>query len=328
MAKIPSWQHYPGDWMKDPGLRSCCLAARGLWAEVLNLTWECPNRGILARADGRPWTDAELARAVGSSAATVKRLKSELIDKEVCGVTEQGAIYSRRQVRDELLRVANNNRQATLRENRRLSEKRNASVTPLSQPSSSSTSVLSIPSIESTSVTPMSAPVTTTAPADPKVSSPEVVPDGIDQKIFDTSRQDLSTGRYPLRKYAHIWLHDWELRDAREQWRAAGLSQDEWRNGLKITNVSMESKKHRADYRGGLAFKYLTTHILTDALDQKGKRNRANGITPAPEPAKPKAHRVNRTPRASSEPERVGFILPLVAVDRSNDDESGGGSTQ
>ena len=33
--KRPSFQFYPGDWLRDPALRACSLAARGLWADVL-----------------------------------------------------------------------------------------------------------------------------------------------------------------------------------------------------------------------------------------------------------------------------------------------------
>ena len=35
MTKRPAFQFYPGDWLRDTGLRSCSAAARGLWMDIL-----------------------------------------------------------------------------------------------------------------------------------------------------------------------------------------------------------------------------------------------------------------------------------------------------
>ncbi len=43
--KLPSFQFYPGDWMKDPALRSVSLEARGLWMDMLCLLFESVRRG-------------------------------------------------------------------------------------------------------------------------------------------------------------------------------------------------------------------------------------------------------------------------------------------
>ena len=45
---------YPGDWFKDPALRSVSLAARGLWIDMLCLMFEGDHRGYLPHATGKP----------------------------------------------------------------------------------------------------------------------------------------------------------------------------------------------------------------------------------------------------------------------------------
>lgn len=46
MSKKPSFQFYPGDWLKDTALRLCSPAARGIWMDMLCLLHECPQRGV------------------------------------------------------------------------------------------------------------------------------------------------------------------------------------------------------------------------------------------------------------------------------------------
>ena len=104
--KLPSFQFYPGDWMKDPGLRSVSLEARGLWIDMLCLLFESVRRGYLQHATGKPVSPEQLARMTGDSAEQVSRLLQELEDSGVFSRTEQGTIYSRRMIRDERKRTA------------------------------------------------------------------------------------------------------------------------------------------------------------------------------------------------------------------------------
>lgn len=89
-----------GAWMRDPGVRTCGLAARGLWFDALCLMWESSKRGYLQHANGQPMTPAQLARAVGASAEQVEALLGELEAADVFSRTEAGVIYSRRMTRD------------------------------------------------------------------------------------------------------------------------------------------------------------------------------------------------------------------------------------
>ena len=103
MKASPSFQFYPSDWLRDPGLRSCSLAARGLWIDMISFMHEADPYGHL-RLNGRPVDAITLARMVGSDVRTVRRLLSELEAAGVFSRAEAGTIFSRRMVRDQQLR--------------------------------------------------------------------------------------------------------------------------------------------------------------------------------------------------------------------------------
>lgn len=103
--KRPSFQFYPGDWMKDPDLRRCSHNARGVWIDMLCLMFECSDRGVLASQDV-PWTDREVAGAIGGDPADAIAGIGELVAKGVVRRRADGALYSSRLVADERLRQA------------------------------------------------------------------------------------------------------------------------------------------------------------------------------------------------------------------------------
>lgn len=105
MAKLPSFQWYPGDWLKDPAVRSVSLSARGLWTDLLCLMWQAPRRGYL-ELNGRPATLEQIARMTGCSTDEASHLLQELETAGVYSLSEHGTIYSRRMVRDEEKRAA------------------------------------------------------------------------------------------------------------------------------------------------------------------------------------------------------------------------------
>lgn len=99
--RLPSLQFYPGDWMKDPGLRACSLSARGLWIDLLCLMFESPRRGYLQLASGKAMTAEHVARSTGCSTDDASRLLQELTDSGVASYSDTEGYYSRRLVRDE-----------------------------------------------------------------------------------------------------------------------------------------------------------------------------------------------------------------------------------
>lgn len=104
--KRPAFQFYPADWQKDANLQACSLAARGLWIEMMCIAHQCDPYAHLALS-GQAMTEAQLARLVGATPGEVKRLLAELEKACVFGrAPKDGAIYSRRMLRDEQLRNA------------------------------------------------------------------------------------------------------------------------------------------------------------------------------------------------------------------------------
>ncbi len=125
MGKLPAFMFYPGDWQKDPCLRRCSKAAKGVWMDMLCLLFECPVRGVFVDASGKPWSDEELAEAIGGDIGANLGYIAELVSKGVAQRDTRGAIFSRRMVRDE-----QNRRSAT--ERKRKERSGHTSVTPMS----------------------------------------------------------------------------------------------------------------------------------------------------------------------------------------------------
>ncbi len=100
MAKLPSIQFYPGDWLRDP-VSHCSLAAQGLWLRMLLLAHDSVPYGYLVQ-QGRAIPPAQVARRCGAS--TVEEYLTLLAELDAAGVPErtpEGIIYSRRMVRDD-----------------------------------------------------------------------------------------------------------------------------------------------------------------------------------------------------------------------------------
>ena len=147
-TRLPSFQFYPGDWLKDPKLRSVSIAARGLWMDLICLMSESDPRGYLQDATGRALSEKQIARMTGCAQQTVKKLLQELEVSGVFSRTEtEGIIYSRRIVRDEEIRMKNRengckggNPQLMKPVNPSVNRDANRNLTPSSSSSSSSSS--------------------------------------------------------------------------------------------------------------------------------------------------------------------------------------------
>ncbi len=101
--KLPAIQWYPGDWRKDPGVQSSDYHHRGVWFEVLMLMWESEDRGRL-KLNGRPMPDSAIARLLGLPADEWVQVRATLLEYGVASEDDDGALISRRMVRDELKR--------------------------------------------------------------------------------------------------------------------------------------------------------------------------------------------------------------------------------
>jgi len=100
MAKQPSFQFYPGDWLKDPALRRCSPAARGAFMDLLCYAFECEPRGYLI-TNGTPWTEKICAKVASVRVVFVRELVTQGVLRRD---EETGAFYNKRMVEDERLR--------------------------------------------------------------------------------------------------------------------------------------------------------------------------------------------------------------------------------
>jgi hypothetical protein len=147
--KRPAFQFYPADWRKDAAVQACSMAARGLWHEMLCIMHECQPYGYLMVND-MPMQPEQIARLVGESAKDVKAWIAELEQAGVFSRGPDGAIYSRRMVKDEELRnirahvgrLGGNpslvNQKDNQADNQTLNTQENRNLTPSSSSSSSS----------------------------------------------------------------------------------------------------------------------------------------------------------------------------------------------
>lgn len=95
----PYMPFYIGDWQKAPEIQALSLAARGLWVQMLFLMWESTERGYLT-INGVPMTVEILSRQVGFACDLLEPLLEEMKKFAVYSVREDGAIFSRRMVKD------------------------------------------------------------------------------------------------------------------------------------------------------------------------------------------------------------------------------------
>ncbi len=95
----PALLWFPGDWLGNPDLRRCSLAARGLWMDLLMLMWFQNPRGLLPL----PVEHYRDQLGVTSGVRGTQRLSHlvcELHAKGVLGCTEDGRVYCRRMYRE------------------------------------------------------------------------------------------------------------------------------------------------------------------------------------------------------------------------------------
>jgi len=99
MSGTISSKFFWSDWRSDTALRSCSLAARGLWMDMLCIAAEAQPTGYVL-VNGRNLTTTDLARLTGAPEADIQSALAELDAAGVFSRDRKGRIYSRRMVRD------------------------------------------------------------------------------------------------------------------------------------------------------------------------------------------------------------------------------------
>jgi hypothetical protein len=101
--KRPSFQFYPGDWLRSTDLRSCSIGARGMWIDMICLMHEGNPYGYL-KVNHKVIQPVNLSRMLGLTLLEAEGYLKELEDTGVCSKDEQGCYYSRRMIKDEQTR--------------------------------------------------------------------------------------------------------------------------------------------------------------------------------------------------------------------------------
>lgn len=97
--RLPWFKFYPADW-RDPRLRLCSLAARGLWIDLITYAHDAEPYGHVVISSTKPSTE-QIASLVGRPVKEVRAALQELRQVGVYSETSDGIIYSRRMVRDK-----------------------------------------------------------------------------------------------------------------------------------------------------------------------------------------------------------------------------------
>lgn len=98
--RLPYLKFYCSDWRGDPRLRMCSLAARGLWIDLISYAHEGEPYGHVT-IDGKVPDLDDIAALVARPLKEVKAALAELEERNVFSRGGNGAIYSRRMVRDK-----------------------------------------------------------------------------------------------------------------------------------------------------------------------------------------------------------------------------------
>jgi hypothetical protein len=102
-------------WRGELKLRTCSLAARAVWLEMLTVMHEATPRGYLV-LNGQPVDAEALASLMSAKPREVARAMEELDEKGVYSRTAEGVIYSRKMVRDIKRRESDRSRQQKKRD--------------------------------------------------------------------------------------------------------------------------------------------------------------------------------------------------------------------
>lgn len=99
--KLPAWHVYPGDWWKDNEVQTLDHHHKGIWFEMLLMMFESPERGVLLLQNGQQMTNSSLAKRLAVSQQDLESALTVLFDAGVPSRRSDGAIFSRRMVKDE-----------------------------------------------------------------------------------------------------------------------------------------------------------------------------------------------------------------------------------
>jgi hypothetical protein len=111
MAKNPSCQWYWNDWVLDPALRLCSMAAQGFWMQMLAIAASATPYGYV-RVGNKPCTITDLAHLTGQDKRSVSRWVRELQQNGVFSRDDLG-VFCRRMVHHDSQEIRQKSRKKT-----------------------------------------------------------------------------------------------------------------------------------------------------------------------------------------------------------------------
>ena len=103
MSKLPAFQFYPADWLKDPAVRAIGFHDKGVWFDMLCLMHEMESRGFL-KINGQKIDEKTLSAMIGLDKQKLSKSLANMRKFNVFSEAEDGTIFSRRMVHDEAIR--------------------------------------------------------------------------------------------------------------------------------------------------------------------------------------------------------------------------------
>jgi hypothetical protein len=97
---LPAMPFYWGDWFKATDVQSMSRECKCIWFEMLGRMWESNERGVLVSSNGSAYSDENVCNMLGIS----RDLLEQIERTGVFSRRTDGAIFSRRMVRDENIR--------------------------------------------------------------------------------------------------------------------------------------------------------------------------------------------------------------------------------
>lgn len=134
--KLPAFQFYTGDWLKDPQLSMCSPSTRGIWVDLLCAMHE------LGRCGQVTGTVEQICRPCRCTSAEMSAALAELDSTKTAIVSERNGFVTvtcRRMNREYKERIATNSRVRKHRGSPDVTEEKRRSNNPSSSSSSTST---------------------------------------------------------------------------------------------------------------------------------------------------------------------------------------------
>lgn len=79
-----------GEWLDSPRINNLSYDLRGIWLTMLCYMWESPTRGIMAKANGKPYTQDQIIRLLDIDPLAL----SILLENGLLARNDKGAYYS------------------------------------------------------------------------------------------------------------------------------------------------------------------------------------------------------------------------------------------